>query len=173
MEIFECCVALSLSTLGHPVRRYIDYRCDFSWPVLRRGDALNMCVFFTFCPQLILRCGDELNMCDSLCAHLVLRCGDVLNMCDTFFLRCGDVLNMCDTFSLRCGDVLNICIYVTFPLFTVGPPVRRYIGDIWVLFSIYLQCRAMQFASPPPPRCLGILLVSLRRRLSDGTLSDN
>ena len=135
--------------------------------ILRCGDELNMCDYL--CPHLVLRCGDELNMCDYLCPHLVLRCGDELKIYDNFSLRCGDVLNICDTFSLRCGDVLNICIYVTFPLLTVGPPVRRYMGA----FSIYLQFRAMQFASPPPPRCLGILLVSLRRRLSDGTLSDH
>ena len=150
-------VTLSLSTFGQPMRRYIDYRCDFSWPVLRRGDAFYMCVFFTFCPQLILWCGDELNMCDSLCPHLVLRCGDELNICDSLcphlVLRCGDELNMCDSLCshlvLQCGDVLNICIYVTFPLFTVGPPVRRYIGDIWVLFPFIFSLG--RCSSPPPP----------------------
>ena len=130
-----------------------------------------MCVFFTFYPHLVLRCGDELNMCDSLCPHLVLRCGDELNMCDSvcphLVLRCGDELYMCDTFSLRCGDVLNICIYVTFPYFIVGPPVRKYIGDIWVLFPFIFSLGRCSSPAPPPPRCLGILLVSLRRRLSD------
>ena len=32
------------------------------------------------CPHLVLRCGDELNMCNSLCPHLVLRCGDALHV---------------------------------------------------------------------------------------------
>ena len=86
-------VALSLSTLGPPVRRYIEHMCDFP-----------------FCPQLVLLCGDELNMCDSLGPRLVLRC----------------------------GDVLNIYIYVTFPLFTVGPPVRRYIEYICVYFFSFI-----------------------------------